>query len=1066
MFDAVPSQVSFSEEEAKWLAYWRDKRVFQRSVERNKDKVPFTFYEGPPTANGMPHPGHVLTRIVKDLFLRFRTMRGFHTPRRGGWDTHGLPVEVEVEKALGIHGRQEIEKYGVDAFTRECIRSVFRYVEEWRVLTDRIGFWVDLDDAYVTYHRRYVESVWWALAQLFNKGLLYQDYKVVWWWPQGGTALSAGEVGQGYRTVDDPSIVVRFARLDEERTSFLAWTTTPWTLPSNVGLAVAANESYITAQMEDGERLIMAEALAASILGKQEHRVVTRCTGAELVGARYRPIFDFAVPEGGKAYEVIAADFVTLDAGTGLVHLAPAFGEDDFRVARDNDLGFLQLIEPDGTFSEAAAPYAGTFCKDADRAIIRDLRARNVLFSEATYRHEYPFCWRADQDPLIQYARRSWFIRTTALNQLMLENNSKINWEPEHIKSGRFGEFLRGNVDWALSRERFWGTPLPIWVNDETGDFEAVGSVGEILERNPRAFEPFDAARAEEPAMEDDLRVHKPWIDQVTWSYPDKPGVYRRVPEVIDCWFDSGCMPFAQWGHPHVNSDKFERFFPADFITEGVDQTRGWFYSLLAISTLLFPDLPLPHPYRNCFVIGLISDEKGQKLSKSKKNYTDPLDLVDEHGADALRWSLFTSSVPGQTTRFYKGAVQDATREFLLKVWNVYSFFVTYARIDQWKPKENGQGGAKPTEMDRWILAELNRAVGDINHELEHFRSHTAARRLQTFVDALSNWYVRRSRARFWASATSEDKDAAFGTLHQVLITFAKLAAPFTPFLSETIFRNLSMHASPSDSVHLETFPRSEERLKDEGLRSQMNTVRTLVTLGQRVRATETIKVRQPLAEAIVVTASEEAAVAIKHFESAFREEVNVHQVTYTSEPARYVTFQLLPNFRSLGRRFGKKMPLLKRTLGAMDGESAYAALAGQGRLEVLLEGEQISLEAEDVEVRLSAKEGFSAASEGGYVVVLDTTITQELKRECYAREVINRIQRTRKELDLPFESRVEVTYEASGELAKAMERHQAAIAEETLCVAFDAGLSGAEEHIYESSVEGNSVRYTVKVHA
>ncbi|MEM7435847.1 MAG: isoleucine--tRNA ligase, partial [Myxococcota bacterium] len=877
MFEPVSPQVSFPEVDASQLAFWERARIFDKSLAQAEGKPPFVFYEGPPTANGMPHPGHVMTRVIKDVFLRYRSMCGYHVPRRAGWDTHGLPVEVEVEKALGISGRDAIEEYGVEAFSRQCIDSVFKYIDEWQKMTQRIGFWVDFDDAYVTFHKSYIESVWWALSEMFRRGLLYQGYKVVWWWPQGGTALSAGEVGQGYKTIDDPSVMVRFPVVDQANTSFVAWTTTPWTLPSNIALAVDADTVYATAEVEGGERLIVAEPLVAKVLG-DEATVVATHKGRELVGMRYEPPFRYAQPEGGPAWEVVDADFVSLDSGTGLVHLAPAFGEDDFRVCQAKGMGFLQLVRPDGTFPPEVTDFAGRFCKEADRDIIRHLRATGALFKEEVYRHDYPFCWRAMDDPLIQYARRSWFIRTTQEIGAVKDNNRSMHWEPDHIKTGRMGQFLEGNVDWALSRERFWGTPLPIWVNDETGTMEAVGSVGEILEKHPEAFAHFDSAKAEDPALQDHLMVHKPWIDAVTWTKEGEPGVYRRVPEVIDCWFDSGCMPFAQWGYPHQHREEFERNFPADFITEAVDQTRGWFYSLMTISTLMFPQQALPHPFRNCVVMGIITDEKGKKLSKRDKNYTDPLVLMDKVGADAVRWALYAGTVPGQNTRFFDDAATDAVREFLLKIWNVYSFFVTYANIDGWSPSAARPPVERRSDLDRWVLAELDATVNAVRNELDAYKSHMAVRHLLGFVDGLSNWYVRRSRSRFWASEDNDDKQAAFATLYEVLVDLTKLSAPFIPFMTETLFQNLVCKHDPSapESVHLAPFPEGEPARVDDALRESVRWVRNVVALGQRVRNENKLKVRQPLAEAIVVVADDAQRRAIDQFSDAIREELNV----------------------------------------------------------------------------------------------------------------------------------------------------------------------------------------------
>ncbi|MEM8609416.1 MAG: isoleucine--tRNA ligase [Myxococcota bacterium] len=1055
MFDPVSPQVSFPEVDATQLAFWEDKRIFDKSLEQAQDETPFVFYEGPPTANGMPHPGHVMTRVVKDVFLRYRSMCGYYVPRRAGWDTHGLPVEVEVEKALGISGREAIEEYGVEAFSRQCIDSVFKYIDEWQKMTRRIGFWVDFDEAYVTFHKSYVESVWWALSEMFKRGLLYQGYKVVWWWPQGGTALSAGEVGQGYKTIDDPSVMVRFPVQGEERMSFLAWTTTPWTLPSNIALAVDAETVYATVQVEDGERLIVADALVDKIFS-DEVTVVTKRKGAELVGTRYTAPFSYAEPEGGPAWQVVDADFVSLDSGTGLVHLAPAFGEDDFRVCKEKGMGFLQLVNPDGTFPPEVADFAGRFCKDADRDIIRHLRDRGILYKEEAYRHDYPFCWRAMDDPLIQYARRSWFIRTTQEIDEVKENNRAMHWEPEHIQSGRMGQFLEGNVDWALSRERFWGTPLPIWVNDETGKMASVSSCSEIFEKNPKAFAQFENAKADDPTLQEHLMVHKPWIDSVTWTEEGEPGVYRRVPEVIDCWFDSGCMPFAQWGYPHQNQQAFEQAFPADFITEAVDQTRGWFYSLMTISTLMFPKQSLPHPFRNCVVMGIITDEKGKKLSKRDKNYTDPLVLMDRVGADAVRWALYAGTVPGQNTRFFDNAATDAVREFLLKIWNVYSFFVTYANIDEWSPSDERPPLAQRSDMDRWVLAELDSTVRAVREELDAYKSHMAVRHLLSFVDGLSNWYVRRSRARFWASEDTADKRAAFSTLYEVLVDLTKMSAPFIPFMTETLFQNLvcKHDAEAPESVHLAAFPEPDAARVDDDLRRTVELVRNVVGLGQRVRNENKLKVRQPLAEAIVVVADDAQRQSIDSFSSAIREELNVRHLGFTQEPEKFVEFELVPNFRVLGPKLGKQVPACKKALAEADGSALYAEMEANQKIEVTLPDGPIELTPDEVEVRLSAREDFVAASGGGQVVVLDTRIDDDLRREGMAREVINRIQRARKAMDLPYEARIQVSWKAEGEVADAIREHTSRIAQETLATALEAG-DGDGDTVEETEVEG-----------
>jgi isoleucyl-tRNA synthetase len=982
-------------------------------------------------------------------------------PRHSGWDTHGLPVEIEVEKELGIHGKADIEKMGIEAFTRRCIESVSRYIGEWEQMSDRIGFWLDRE-GYATYHKYYVESVWWALSELFKQGLLYQGYKIVWWWPQGGTALSAGEVGEGYRTVDDPSVIVRFRLPERDNTSILAWTTTPWTLLSNVALAVAPDETYVELETEQGEHLIGAKKLVRSVFGKAKVVVKREFAGREMEGWSYEPLFSYREPDEGKCWEVMTADFVTLDTGTGVVHMAPAFGEDDFNACRDNGFGFLQLIEPDGTISADAGEFAGRFCKEADRDIIGDMKERGLLFAQSTYRHEYPFCPRADQDALIQYARRSWFIRTSTEKERVLANNAAVRWQPEYIRDGRMGDWLRNNVDWAISRERWWGTPLPIRINDDTGAMEAVASADEILERNPDAFRHFEEARKDDPTLDENLMVHKPWIDRVTWTKEGEPGVYRRVPEVIDCWFDAGSMPFAQWGYPHRNRDGFEATFPADFITEAVDQTRGWWNGLLQISTLLFPDRKKPHPFRSCVVLGHIVDEEGRKLSKRHKGYEKPLDALDKYSADAVRWALYTGQAPGQNVRFHGGAAQEATRDLQLKVWNVTSFFVTYARIDGWDPRAPRPPLAERGVLDRWVLAELDTTVRDVRRAFEDLDSQAGARRIQGFVDGLSNWYVRRSRARFWAAGEGADKHAAFSTLHEVLNELARLLAPFTPFLSETLWQRLVRpgDADAHPSVHLCSYPETDETRADDRLCSSMALVRDVVALGLRVRAAHNLRVRQPLADAILLQARGEEGLG--RFEETIREELNVKAVHTSDQPHEYVEFEIVPNFRALGPKLGKRMPLVKNALADAEGATLYNELEGKGAFELELpEGDPVTLTREEVEIRLTAREGYAAASEGGRVVVLETRITPELKREGLAREVVNRVQTARKTLDLPYEARIEVTFAAEGEVKAAIEEHAAYISGETLATKLEAGEPAGEVH--ETEVDGTPLCFEIR---
>ncbi|HEV3025658.1 MAG TPA: isoleucine--tRNA ligase, partial [Pirellulales bacterium] len=866
MFQPVEPNPRFPALETAIIALWNERRTYEQSLARRADAPPFIFYEGPPTANGMPHPGHCLTRAIKDLFPRYRTMRGYRCERKAGWDTHGLPVEVEVCKELGIHSKDEIEAFGVEPFIHRCQASVWRYMREWERLTERIGFWIRLDEAYVTYHQSYVESVWWSLKNLFDRGLLYQGHKIVWWWAQGGTALSSGEVGQGYREVADPSVYIRFPLVDEPETSLLVWTTTPWTLPSNQFAAVHPELEYsVVVDAEAGGKLIVASALVETIAGKlgRDLKVEETLPGTELIGRRYRPPFDYYYKTLGQvegpltsggwqhiAWRVVWADFVTTDSGTGVVHQAPAFGEVDFDVLRCENQRFeagrgpelICCVGPDGKFTSEATDYQGRWVKEADKDISRELRRRGLLYHQEQYLHEYPFCWRADDDPLIQYPRRSWFIRTSRFKDEMLANNARINWLPEHIKDGRFGNFLETNVDWALSRERYWGTPLPIWVCEETGYTEAVGSYAELLAKpGVQGTEVWDQAKRKTPALADDLKVHKPYIDAVTYDSPKAPGKrMRRVSEVIDCWYDSGAMPFAQWGYPHQGRERFEPQFPADFISEALDQTRGWFYSQLAISTLLFgrgelqrdadaPRYDYPHPFRNCIVLGLMLGEDGQKMSKSKRNYREPQEIFDRYGADALRWYFFANQAPWTSIRYSEQAIKESIPEFLLRLWNVYSFFVIYANIDGFDPAAlfeaavltgdlgqlgpdvlaRGQGYRpvrQRSELDRWIASELARTAAAVTERMDAYDNFTACGRITAFVDALSNWYVRRSRDRFWTGEQTTDKRDAYWTLYECLLTTTKLIAPFVPVLAETLWQNLAVAGTGGrtlESVHI-----------------------------------------------------------------------------------------------------------------------------------------------------------------------------------------------------------------------------------------------------------------------
>jgi isoleucyl-tRNA synthetase len=1110
MFQPVSASANLPRQEEEILRFWKERGIFDQSVEQRRDKNSgrFIFYEGPPTANGMPHPGHCLTRAIKDLFPRYKAMRGYLCERKAGWDTHGLPVEVEVCKELGIHSKEEIENFGIEPFIHKCQESVWRYMQQWERLTERLGFWIHLKDAYVTYHQSFVESVWWSLKNLFDRNLLYQGHKIVWWWAQGGTALSSGEVGQGYREVADPSVYVLFPLLDEtptrsvsegpetqtrrasedksSSTSLLVWTTTPWTLPSNQFAAVHPDLDYATVlDIETNQRLIMAAALVETIAAKvkRELTVESTCKGSDLVGRRYIPPFDYyhkslgsklgKLKDSGEqhiAWRVTSANFVTTDSGSGAVHEAPAFGEVDFellvkeqsRFADGQGPQLICAVGPDGKFTDEAPDYKGRWVKDCDKEITRRLKDEGKLYHQEQYLHDYPFCWRADEDPLIQYPRKSWFIRTTQFKDEMLANNEQINWLPEHIKHGRFGNFLESNVDWALSRERYWGTPLPIWVCEQTGKMEAVASYEELLAKpGVTGQEVWQAAKQAKPSLPDDLRVHKPYIDAVTYDSPFAAGArMKRVTEVIDCWYDSGAMPFAQWGYPHTGVERFNEQFPADFISEAIDQTRGWFYSQLAISTMLFgpkvqsskfkvqssdtgqPTLNLepgtlncayPHPFKTCIVLGLMLGEDGQKMSKSKRNYREPSEIFDKHGADALRWFFFANQPPWTTIRYAERAIKDTIPEFILRLWNCFSFFINYANSnDKFEPEKllsgnvgqlssadlaKGQGfrpAAERGEIDRWILSELNRTAAAVVERMDAYDNYEAAKRLHAFVDGLSNWYVRRSRDRFWAAMDSthqQDKLDAYWTLYEALLTTAKLIAPFTPFLAEALWQNLTgvFGDRAVASVHLCDYPTGDPSAVDENLSEQMKLLREIASLGLSARMANKLKVRQPLSKVEVILSDSTHQKWLEEHDELLRDELNVKKIEYTKDAEKYITYQVQPNFKKLGPRIGKHLPGCKAALGKADGGKLLAELTATGKVTLDMSGETIELDNEDIQVRLQAKPGWAAAQGSNVVVVLATELTAELLAEGIARDFVRLVQDRRKDLNLEFTDRIDI---------------------------------------------------------
>jgi isoleucyl-tRNA synthetase len=1063
MFKPVPSKVNFPEMEEKILKFWKESDAFQESMALRKesDAPSYAFYEGPPTANGLPGTHHVLARVFKDLFPRYKTMKGYYSLRKGGWDTHGLPVEMEIEKELGFSGKKDIEDYGIAEFNQKCKESVFRYVKEWEQLTDRIGFWIDMDDPYVTLTNGYIESVWWILRQLWDKDLLYQGYKVVPYCPRCGTPLSDHEVALGYREADDPSIYVRFPLRDEENTYFLVWTTTPWTLPGNVALAVHPDFEYALVEQEGAngqpERLVLAKDLLNVLQGP--YKVIRTMPGRELAGQHYKPLFTFLPVEKDYCY-VITGDFVSTTEGTGIVHIAPAFGAEDLEIGNEHDLPILQTVDLKGAFIDAVTPWRGIFVKEADPLITEELDERGLMYNMATYRHVYPFCWRCET-PLLYYAKTSWFIETTRLRDNLLANNEKINWYPEHIKHGRFGNWLETNVDWALGRERYWGTPLPIWVCESCGKKECIGSLEELEKRQAASGQRRTGVVAG-PDPET-LDLHRPYIDEVTFKCRECNGTMRRVPEVIDCWFDSGAMPVAQWHYPFENREMFKSQFPADYICEAVDQTRGWFYSLHAISTLLF-DEPC---FLNCICLGLILDGEGYKMSKSRGNVVDPWEVLNVHGADALRWYLFTATPPGNDRRFSVDLVGEVVRQFLLTLWNTYSFFVTYANIDGWTPTK-GKTEENASPLDRWILSELHILVQRVTAALDAYDVNGAARPIAAFVDDLSNWYVRRSRRRFWKSEEDADKRAAYQALYECLVTVAKLLAPFMPFIAEELYQNLvrSVDEKALKSVHHCDFPVADESLMDEELVRDTRLVMRVVSLGHGARNRAGIKVRQPLAQALVKMREEAEMESLSRLADQVVDELNVKELVFLEEANQVVDYQISPVPSLLGKKHGALFPKIRSAVAEMDAVATMDLVrqlqAGQS-VEIVADGQTVTLLPEEVEVRLSAKEGYAVAEEAGYLVAVTTELSEDLVREGLAREVVRRIQIMRKEADFRIEDYITTYYYATPTLREVLAEYGDYIKQETLSTALIEAKAPAGAYAQTLEIDGQSITLAVR---
>ncbi|MSP13124.1 MAG: isoleucine--tRNA ligase [Chloroflexi bacterium] len=1054
MFKPVEAKVDLVQMEADILRFWKARDIFRKTMTEREGYPPYVFYEGPPTANGRPGIHHVLARVFKDLFPRYYTMKGRYVVRKAGWDSHGLPVELEIEKELGFTGKKDIEAYGIAAFNRKCRESVYRYLAEWEQITDRIGYWVDLQDAYVTLSNTYIESVWWILKQMWDKGLLYQGYKVVPYCPRCGTPLSDHEVALGYRDVEDPSVYIKFPLRDEPGTYFLVWTTTPWTLPGNVALAVGKDIEYVlveaaaTEENRASEKLILAKALMETAL-QGEYRVLKSFKGRDLLNQHYRPLYTFLPVEQNANY-VVAGDFVSTGEGTGIVHIAPAFGADDMALAKEHGLPILVTVDSQGKFIDEVYPWRGIFVKDADSRIATDLQNRNLLHRTLPYRHAYPFCWRCGTS-LLYYARTTWYLETTRLKDRLVDNNELIKWYPEHVQYGRFGNWLENNVDWALGRERYWGTPLPIWQCASCRHQEAIGSIAELQERSGQS-------------LREDMDLHRPYVDEISFKCPDCRGRMERVPELIDVWFDSGAMPLAQWHYPFENKERFFQQFPADFICEGVDQTRGWFYSLHAIGTLLF-DQP---SFRNVVCLGLILDAQGEKMSKSRGNVVDPLMVLDGNGADATRWYLFTASPAGQERRFSTELVNEVVRRFLLTLWNTYTFFVTYANMDEWQP-HMGDSNARPGvsashHLDRWILSELHSLIEEVDDKLANYDVTGAARPIEAFVDLLSNWYIRRSRRRFWKSEQDSDKSAAYATLYECLVTVAGLLAPFTPFIAEELYQNLVRTTNPRtpESVHLSWFPRMDPARVDRELMKAMRLAMRMASLGHAARNKASIKVRQPLARAVIRLRSAADRELLEPLASQIADELNVKQLSLVENDQALVRLRLRPVLARLGRRLGELLPQVTAYLAADTGEMAAQLAAGQS-VTIRLGRQAIELAPEDVLVDMAPREGFVTADEGGYLVAITTDLTPELVDEGLARELVRRIQGLRKTANFALGDRIITYYQGDVGLQQVMSNFGEYIRSETLSSTLLEGVPvevAARESI---DIDGMRVRLGVK---
>lgn len=1038
MYKKVPTTLNFVEREKETLKFWKDNQIFEKSVQLRKGAPAYTFFDGPPTANGKPHIGHVLTRAMKDIIPRYKTMRGYDVLRKAGWDTHGLPVELEVEKELGLDGKEQIEQYGVIPFIQKCKESVWKYKGEWEVMSDRMGFWADMDNPYITYDNDYIESEWWALKTIYEKGLLYKGHKIVPYCPRCGTALSSHEVAQGYKEVKETSATVRFRVPDEENTYFLAWTTTPWTLPSNVSLCVNPDVTYAYVRVDGKETLIMAKDLIGTVLEGHETEIVKEVLGKELEYKHYEPLFECTrKAAGGKdAFYVMVDDYVTTTDGTGIVHNAPAFGEDDYRVCRRYDLPFVQMVDSKGEMC-GGTPWDGVFVKKADPMVLRDLEERGLLFAAPKFEHSYPFCWRCDT-PLIYYARSSWFIAMTKVKDRLIDYNRRINWIPETIKEGRMGNFLENVIDWGISRERYWGTPLPVWVCDKCGKIHVVGSRKELSELT---------------GCDENVELHKPYVDPLTWKC-ECGGTMRREPVVIDCWFDSGSMPFAQWHYPFENKDMFQRRYPANFISEAIDQTRGWFYTLSAIAACLF-DSPA---FLNCIVLGHVQDKEGRKMSKHIGNVVDPWVLLDNQGADAVRWYFYTSSMPWLPNRFSAEAVSESQRKYMGTFWNTYAFYILYADIDNFDPTRHKLVRDNLTPMDRWILSRLNTLIGHVEAYLDDLKMTEAGREMQDFMDDLSNWYVRRCRERYWGKDMTADKEAAYMTLYTVLKTMALISAPFTPFMSETMYQNMvrTVDKSAPESIHLCDWPKKDESFIDPELEANMAAVLDIVVLGRSARNAANIKNRQPVASMYV-----QGKALPDMYVSIIADELNVKEVRFVDDASSFISYRVKPQLKTLGPRYGKLLPKINQYLAGEGVGNAVVAAHNRGEsYNFDIDGTEISLAAEDVLVSTEENAGFVTVTEHDLSVVLDTNLTPELIEEGFVREIVSKVQTMRKEAGFEVTDHIVLSHHGNSLIESIFAKHGAEIAADTLADSIKLGSAG---YVKDWEINGESVTLGVE---